>query len=186
MKRFIAVFAVLLVITVLLCGCDLLQSGSGEAAQNDSGSVLNGTWYVGGIYIEGKLIDIHDASAVEDIYDSVEISFDKKGNFSYYNFYLTEGGYRKILKEDYKSSYLLKSEKLFEFDYVNEEFVERPFYENRKTQYIISMLDENTFAMWSYDELTGGVKDKSSPILYVKSDCESSYIDNHKIDINSL
>ncbi|MBE6765141.1 MAG: hypothetical protein E7546_04605 [Ruminococcaceae bacterium] len=185
MKRFISVFSIFMVLSILLCGCDSSQADIKEDSK-ESKSALNDTWYVGGIYVEGKLIDVHDVSAVEDIYDSVLISFDEKGNFSYYNIYLTEGNYQEISREDGKATYILKSERFFEFDYVNEKFVERPFYENRKTQYIISMLDENTFAMWSYDERSGTVKDESSPTLYVKSDCKSDYIRKHKTDIDAL
>ncbi|MBP3413596.1 MAG: hypothetical protein J6L81_00145 [Clostridia bacterium] len=170
-------------IAALFCGCSSSQSDD-EALGAEPQRALSGTWVVGGIYLDGKLIDVNDAEGIASIYGNQLITFDEEGNFSYLNLFLTEGSYSKIFRKDYKMTYLLKSENFFRYDNDAEEFVEQPFYQGIKTQYIISLLDENTLAMWVYDESTDTLKDESEPILYVRNGSTSSYINKYKTDIN--
>lgn len=148
---------------------------------------LCGTWAVGGFYWESagvyyrdKLIDIHDDSGLESIYAGVILSFESDGSFVYTNLYIQTGYYEKIL--DLKNTYLLSVTSMSLFE--NGELVEKEY--SGATQYVVTLLDENTFEFAVYDPIMGIAKANDNPLVFSKYGTTSTYIETNKIDINKI
>ena len=63
-----------------------------------------------------------------------------------------------------------------------EEFKEEEI-DSEKTQYIITLLDDNTLSLGEYDPVIGKKKANTKTTLYVKEGEESTYIQENKTPI---
>ncbi len=146
--------------------------------------VIGGTWKVGGIYFKGNLIDINDNDAIESIYDTTMITFNEDGTFVYLKMYNDRGVWSEK-KQGSEDSFILKTESTFMYDLQNGSLVEREIESSNMTQYIATLLDENTFILNQYDSITGKAKVNDVPFLFVKQGDSSKYIAKNKMPINN-
>lgn len=145
---------------------------------------LGGMWIVGGVYWQSggvyhrdKLIDVHDNEALEDLYDSVILSFNRDGSFMYANGWIYGGEYIKSATND--NAYILTSTSKLVFK--DGELVEEEY--SGTTKHLITFIGENTFEFTEYDPITGKARANDYPLVFVKNDNSSSYIDANKIAI---
>lgn len=138
-------------------------------------------WKVGGLYYRNKIIDINDNDALADLYDSTFLSFDSDGSFMYINLFPKEGTYKPYAGDGTYDYYLLKTERTLKYDSEKDEFVESESASNKT--FIIAVLDENTIEFVEFDAITGRAKANEDPLIFVKSDEDSAYVQNNKTEI---
>lgn len=151
--------------------------GLGHCAEAQADSELLGLWGVGG-FIENRWVyDIHDYEALEDLYSGTWLWFDEDGRFQYrLNVVLDEGNYAP-LKEN---SYILRKESGSRLTCVDNALVIESTGET-KGSYTVELLDDgDTLIFGEMDPMTGKVKPDDTPLLFVRSGVESSYISQNK------
>lgn len=185
---------------IVLCLCGLISAfmlgacGSNEVKNSDievtesnvveGYDILGGTWTVGAIYYKNRLINVHDVDGLEDLYDSIYLTFNEDGSFVYYSTYNRKGEYTKY-DNDQSNSYLLKTTSLSKYDFENGELVEKEIESDSLKTYIITFLDEkDTIEFNEYDSVTGKSMEDGNQLVLVKGNT-SEYIDNNKTVINS-
>ncbi len=183
-------FTIILIICMLAfiagCGANSATTQSEDAAGEtevtyeeepaaEGYETIGGLWMVGGIYYNNRLIDVHDNAALYDLYDSVMLSFNRDGSFMYANGWIYTGEYTKSTTVE--NSYLLtltERHVLKDGKLVAEEYSD-------KSKDIITMIDENTFQFSQFDAITGKAAANDEPLLFVKDNTVSSFIDANKI-----
>lgn len=141
--------------------------------------ILGGTWKVGAIYYETRIISVQDVDGLEDLYDSTYLVFNEDGSFVYHNLYNYKGEYTKYNYEQY-NSYLLKTTSLSKYDLDNGVLVEKEVESDSLKTFIITFLDENdTIEFNQYDSITGKSMADGNQLFFVK-DNSSEYIDDNK------
>ena len=171
--------AIAFVVALLLVGC-----GANEDEPAAEGyDLLGGGWTVGGIYWEetsifrrGDLIDVHDVDGLEDYYKE-NLVLKQDGSFTYHHIWHFVGDYTKSAAGD--ESYFLTPTSTLTFE--NGELVEKEYSGTMK--WIVTLIDENTLACAEYGSITGKAKANEYPLVFVKEDTFSSYIDANKITI---
>lgn len=147
-------------------------------------SVIGGTWKVGGIYSRGRLIDIHDHDAIESMYSTTIISFNEDGSFVYLRTFNERGSWAEK-ETGTDDCFLLKTESSFVYDLQDGSLVEKETETTRQKQYLVTILDENTFALNEYDSITGNAKANDDPYYFVKQGTQSRYIADNKTAISN-
>lgn len=139
-------------------------------------------WEVNAIYYRNKVIDIKDNAALADLYDSTFLSFGSDGTFDYINLFIQEGVYVPYEGDGNYPYFLLKADKTLKYDSDKNELVESE--SSSKVTYLLAVLDDNTIEFVEYDAITGRAKADKDPLLFVKSDKESSFVQNNKTEIS--
>lgn len=186
-------FALLFLFGIVLCvlpGCNhttqtvtptLPVLSSSETTAISSGcEMLEGTWTVGGIYYNRKLIDITDNDTLADLYDITYLWIHEDGTFLYYNFYNHQGTY----SEKEENCFILKTDKVFTYDMTESGLEEKVVESSGKTSYLVTVLDDNTIQLDELDPATGKAAADSSPLLFVRENEESAYIQTNKTPLN--
>lgn len=155
-------------------------SSSETVASSGGCEMLEGTWMVGGIYYNRNLIDVADNDALADLYDTTYLWIHEGGTFLYYNFYNHQGTYAQ--KEE--NSFILKTDNVFSYDFTENGLEEKAIESSSKTSYLVTVLDDNTIQLDDLDPATGKAAADSSPLLFVREDEESSYIQTRKTPLN--
>lgn len=140
--------------------------------------ILGGTWTVGAVYYKNKVIDIHDAAGLADLYDSVYLSFQEDGTFTHFDLWIYQGEYTPIQTK--KDCFLLtrRTKTVLKDGELREEAY------SGNTKHILSVVDENTFVLAEYDPMTGAAKANQDPLIYVRQDESSEYVDGNKIAVS--
>ena len=176
-KRVCAFFLVLFALSLLTgCGSDNTGSNHEDDAAEGYGS-LGGAWTVSGICLgngDDKLIDVHDNEALEDLYDSVILSFNRDGSFMYVNGLIYSGDYVK--SADGNRTYILTTTSNLIFE--NGELVEKEY--SGAAKHLITFINESTFEFAEYDPITGKAKANEYTLVFIRDDTSSSYMDTNK------
>lgn len=152
-----------------------------EAA--DGYDVLGGhQWEVGGLFYKNQVVDIKDNDMLTDLYDSIYLSFGEDGSFLYLDVFPKEGTYEPYAGDGKYNYYLLKTVRNLKYDTDKGEFVDNE--SGSKKTYIIALLDDNTFEYVEFDKVTGRAKANEDPLIFVKSDAESPFVQNNKIKLS--
>lgn len=146
-------------------------------------SVIGGTWKVGGIYSRGHLIDIHDHDAIESMYSTTIITFNEDGSFVYLRTFNERGSWAEK-DPGADDCFLMRTESSFVYDLQDGSLVEKETETTRQKQYLVTILDENTFALNEYDSITGKAKANDDPYYFVRQGTQSEYIADNKTGIS--
>lgn len=161
---------------------DPTETDTLSADTPDGFSVIGGTWKVGGIYAKGRLVDIHDHDAIESMYRTTIVTFNEDGSYVYLRTFNERGSWME--KEPGRADcFIMNTESTFMYDLQDGSLVEKETETTRQKQYIVTILDENTFAMNEYDPITGRAKANDDPYLFVKQGTQSAYIADNKTAI---
>ena len=184
------------ILAVSFVGCGSGGSGASETANGSAETTEpeeaaagyeffgSNLWGVGGFADQyGKVIDIKDNKELTSMYDGHSLIFDSQGKYLYLNVFPTEGTYEPYEGDGAYEYYLLKPEKSYKWDAENDEFVENEL--GSKSTYIINIVDNNTIEYVKFDAITGKAKANESTLLFVRSDAESPYIQDNKINIQT-
>lgn len=149
-----------------------------ETLSADGFEILGGLWEVGGLYYNNNVVDIHDNSALNDLYNSVYLTFKRNGNFTYINGFIYGGEYLRSTSN--KDTYILT---INEKEYLKDNNIVK---ENvsKKLKYLVTIIDENTFRFSEYDSITGEEKAKENPLIFTKKDKINSFINSNKIELH--
>lgn len=164
-------------IAVFCVGCNYPAAELGDTPPVDGTDTLVGSWSVGGIYIDEKLIDVNDNKTIAEMYTDF-LSFYEDGLFHYSALVERQGLYARI--PDSENSFLLTVEKVYSLS--ESERLQR-MAENENSShllYLVTVLDENTLQFDTYDPIFGEAKTDSIPLLFVRTSQESTYIANNK------
>ena len=145
---------------------------------------IGGSWKVGGIVYKGSLIDIEDVEALEDLYDNVLITFNEDGSFVYLKTYNDRGSWSEKLQGS-DNRFLLQTESVFQYDLQSGALTEKEVEAADLKQYIVIMLDANTFVLYEYDDITGKEKADDNPCIFVKEGEHSDFIAYNKTPVDS-
>lgn len=178
-----------------LMGCSNFEADSretnnyieeSECTITDGFDILGGTWSVGAIYYKNNMVDIHDNDALEDLYDTIFLTFNEDGTFVYLNSYNYKGNYIKCKTEDEFDSYLLETTSLSRYTLENGSVVEKEVESDALKKFIITLLDEDgkTCVLNEYDTISDEAKVNEHSLIFVK-DNTSEYIDKNKINIGN-
>lgn len=172
MKHWISLTAVL---ALILAPC------LGHCAEAPAGSALTGLWGVGGLIENRWVYDIHDFPALGDLYDGTWLWFNEDGRFQFVqNVFVTEGTCAP-LKEN---SYILRKESGSRLACVDNALVTEST-GDVKGSYTAELLEDgDTLIFGEMDPMTGKVKADETPLLFVRSGAESSYIARNKKKIS--
>ena len=144
---------------------------------------IGGEWKVGGIVYKGALIDINDVEALEDLYDNTLLTFNEDGSFVYLKTFNNRGSWaEKQPGSDLR--FILKTESVFRYTLENGLLTETEAESTNLKQYIVTMLDANTFVLYEYDDITGEAKANDTPCIFVKQGEQSDYIAYNKTSVN--
>lgn len=163
--------ALIIVLALILAPCLDYRT------EAEAGSDLQGLWEVGG-FIENRWVyDIHDSKALEELYNSTWLWFDEDERFQYgLNVFLDEGTYAPLND----NSYILRKESGSRLTCVDDVLVIESTGEKKGT-YTVEMLgDGDTLIFGQMDPMTGKVKADDTPLLFVRSGADSSYIAQNK------
>ena len=201
-------FALLFLILFPLSGCDKSTVTAGEEgiapdempeltdvstpratstpkATPASGSeYLTGTWVVGAVYINDKIIDIHDNSTIEGMYDTIGLTFTEDGRFHYMDVFNFEGTYEMQEQSNTAISFLLRTSRTYRYHFEDDELSEVDIEGSDATHYVL-FTDANTFEYGTYDPITGKGKLDDSILYFVRSDANSDYISDNKMPLPS-
>lgn len=177
-KRTIVALLIFAIVLCLLPGCSHATETVTPTA--DGYELLDGTWIVGGFYYEKYLIDISDNDALMDLYDTTYLWFYENGTFQYMNRYNHRGSYAR--KDE--NSFILKTDTVFMYDITENGLEEKVIETSDKASYLVTVIDSNTIQFDDLDPVTGNASADSSPLLFVKEDEESDYIQTNKTPLN--
>ena len=135
-------------------------------------------WESGGVYHRDKLIDINDDDALASLYKGILLSFSSDGTFMYMNLFMYSG--TVVRRAEGEETYILTP--TTKSVYTDGEFVDEEY--TKATKYLVTFLDENTFEFVEYDPISGKAKASDNPLVFVKNDTKSVYVDTHKIAIS--
>lgn len=167
---------------IIICVMFLLASCGGETDSSDAAG-LTGDWELGGIYYNGRLIDINDVPGLDG---NEHLTVNEDGSFVYLRSVFGNKGKVVKLENEADGNFLLDSEETFMYEYENGEIVQTPTTEkNDPTKFLAEVLDENTIRVSEYDAALGKVSADADPILFVLSGTESEYIESNKFAINT-
>ncbi len=158
---------------------DTASSGTPEGY-----SVIGGTWKVGGFYYNGSLIDVNDNEAFKSMYDTTMITFNEDGSFVYLKKYNDRGKWHEN-RQGAEETFLLKTESVFIYDLQNGSLVEKEVESSNKKQYIVTLMDDNTFMLNEYDAIMGKAKGGGDTFIFVKQGEASAYIAEYKVPLNN-
>lgn len=194
-KQILTLFLALVLPVSVLCGCSAKKTTSESEKQEiissteavntaaDGFEELGGLWAPGAIYYEGKLIDLKDNESIASLYDSQYISIREDGSFEFLDYFGRRGTYSRYEKgKDGYISFLLHTDECFTTSYENGELVEIPNENSEKNTYLAEIPgdDPNTMILHKFDPLLGAPAADDDPIVYVKNECESSFIAKYK------
>ena len=178
----------ILLLTAITCLslCSMVFQVNVHAEQGESNSAvgfesLGGTWVVGGIYYNNKIVDISDNEKLMAIYDAVFLNFYEDGTFLYMNMYNDRGQY--TLQTN--GAFFLKTETVFLYEITSKGIVEKEVDNSSKITYIVSLIDKDTLQLGILDPMTGREKAGSDPLIFEREGVESSYISEHKVSLNN-
>lgn len=146
---------------------------------------LGGLWEVGGVYYQNKVIDIHDVPGLESMYSATFLNFREDGTFLYIRHFFTEGSYQR-LHDGADNTFLLKEDRVYRLDIQDGEIITIESEASGDGKYVVMLIngDENSLIFGQYDPLTGKIKANSEPIIFVRSEKESVYIQGQKVEIS--
>ena len=145
---------------------------------------IGGVWKMAGLYYEDHLIDIKDNENLSSMYGSQMITFNGDGTFVFLRKIWNDKGTWSAKEKNFEKCYILKTESRTQYTMENGVFTEKDSEISEYKQYIVTMLNGNTFALNEYDSFTGKAKAREMPTLYVREGEESVYIKNHKTPLN--
>ncbi len=139
-----------------------------QSAPADGYSDLGGMWKVGAVYYNNRLISVHDYPELEDLYDTVYLSFNEDGTFLYINVFFSEGTYTRLGDGD---SFLLKTDRVYRHEFQGGEYVEVEMESAPKTTHIITFTpgDAPSLRYSEYDPISGKAKANADPLVFEKS-----------------
>ena len=166
-------------LSIIICMMFLLASCGGGTDSSAAAGVA-GDWELGGIYYNGRLIDINDVPGLDG---NEHLTINEDGSFVYLRSVFGNKG--KVVKLEADGNLLLDSEETFIYEYENGEIVQTPTTEkNNPTKFLAEVLDENTIRVSEYDAAFGKISADADPKLFVLSGKESEFIESNKFAIN--
>lgn len=189
--RQITIVAVSLLILLSACGTAEQQLLSAQKANisetptetvpkdtvADGFDILDGSWKVGAVCYNDKIIDVQDSKALNSLYDNTYLEFGEDGTFTYINLWMYQGEY--VQSNTQKNSFILTRHT--EMSLKDGELQTEPYHGNIK--HILHILDQNTIEVSEYDPITGTAKANTTPILFVKQGKSSNFIEDHKTTV---
>ena len=149
---------------------------------------LNGIWQVGGIDYDYRdnparnmIVDTKDSDGLTDLYDGVFLSFFADGTFVYMNLFIHEGTYTAHPKNP--GCYILKTERSYRLTYEDGE-LNKVESEGAKSSYYLEICDDSLHFQ-DYDPFTGKAKANDNGLYFVKTEDESSFIQQNKAEIKT-
>lgn len=186
------------VLTLLLSFLLLISLGQGTSyamAENadqepsvDGYEILGGNWYVGAIYYENNLIDIHDNAAIADLYDSTFLSFDKDGTFTFYKHFFYTGNYTRY--NDSGSSndcFLLNIQSVFQIVFEKGELVKKDLDSSNVENRLVTMTSKanSSFLFNTFDSVSGKAKAGEEPLVFARDGSSSDpFITENKVHLS--
>lgn len=141
----------------VLCGCSAkeiaaapteteLQTES-TCSTADGYELLDALWSPGGIYVDGKLIDLNDNETIAGMYDANYLTFSGDGTFEFIEYFGERGTYSRYEKgRSGFTCFLLHTDECYTTSFENGEIVKVPNENTEKRTYLIEIPcdDENT------------------------------------------
>ncbi len=187
-KKYIAIILSVIAVFTLFAACGNKVPSENETdpqkVQAEGYDILGGTWYVGAVYYKNKIVDISDNSALEDLYDAVFLAFREDGTFTFSNYYMRDGVYTPIETDGGSKQFLLKTQRVYNYEFVDGVMTEKEKEDSKKTSYLVTILDEkDSFRFVEMDPVTGKAKADEDPWIFELANRDSEYISNNKIEI---
>ena len=145
----------------------------------DGYDILGGSWEVGAVCYDGKVVDVHDNDALASLYDNTFLEFYRGGTFTYINLRIYGGDYTRSKKQE--DSFILTRNT--ETNMVNGERKTEAYSGN--TKHIIQIIDRNTIEFSEYDPVIGAKKVDESTLIFVKRGKDSDFIGENKEAISN-
>ena len=167
----------------ILASCTLctLCSCSNDSIFIPNNINLMGTWHVGALLYDEKIIDITEVDDLEDLYKYISLTFENDGSFSYIssNLLSSYSGFYEICPNK-DNEFILSCEKYHSYGLENGEFTKKETESSK--EYRISVIDETTLYLEELKELSED-PDKIT-CIFVKDNTQSQYILDNKLDIS--
>lgn len=151
----------------------------------DGYDILKGTWYVGAIYYNNRLLDISDNNALSDLYDTTFLAFREDGTFTFSDIFMRDGTYTRKDTTNGKETFVLKTDRVYTYSFVDGKMVEKDKEDGAKTSYILTFNSSDSFEFVEMDPMTGAAKASATRMVFELSGEESDYISSNKTEINN-
>ena len=139
---------------------------------------MGGSWEVGAVYYNNRIVDIKDVSALADMYDTVLLYFNEDGTYTHINLWIFSGEYTRSKNQN--SAFLLTRKTVTSFK--DGKLITEPY--DGKVKEIVKVIDDNTIQLADYDPITGDTKIGSTPLFFVRKKCDSDFIRENKVQVS--
>ena len=186
--------AIILLLVLLLSACGAVEQPSSpettaasipetttqtEGPAADGFDVLGGSWEVGAVYNNGRIIDIKDVPALADLYDTVYLNFRQDGTFTHFNLWIFDGEYTRSKNKENSFILTRKTEKVLKDGQLTTE----PY--DGTLKHIVTVLDKNTIQLGEYDPITGEARSNPAPLIFVRKNRGSDFVSENKAPIST-
>lgn len=150
-----------------------------ETPAADGFDALGGSWEVGAVYNNGRIIDIKDVPALADLYDTVYLNFRQDGTFTHFDLWIFDGEYTRSKNKENSFILTRKTEKVLKDGQLTAE----PY--DGTLKHIVTVLDKNTIQLGEYDPITGEAKSSPAPLIFVRENQDSNFVGENKTPIST-
>jgi hypothetical protein len=189
MKKRMILSVVLPLVLLTSCGTQVTEPSPTEISFPETTSeipvpaadgfeTLGGSWEVGAVYYNNRIVDIKDVSALADMYDTVLLYFNEDGTYTHINLWIFSGEYTRSKNQN--SAFLLTRKTVTSFK--DGKLITEPY--DGKVKEIVKVIDDNTIQLADYDPITGDTKIGSTPLFFVRKKCDSDFIRENKVQIS--
>lgn len=171
MKKRMILSVVLPLVLLTSCGTQATEPSPTEISFSETTSenpvpaadgfeTLGGSWEVGAVYYNNRIVDIKDVSALADMYDTVLLYFNEDGTYTHINLWIFSGEYTRSRNQN--SGFLLTRKTVTSFK--DGKLITEPY--DGKVKEIVKVIDDNTIQLADYDPITGDIKVDSMPLVF--------------------
>lgn len=180
-KILVCLFLLASIFSLAVCTNEEQEDAEFLSPEETAGSsALKGTWHVGAVRSDGKLIDVQDNKTLANMFLEHSLTFKEDGSFLYspstLNIYEGEcSDHRQVADKEY----LLESSALLVFDSTKDEFVAKSEDVQSLPIYVVKSLDEGkTLELNEYDSTTGTAKEDSLTLIFIQGQSSEYILDN--------
>lgn len=149
-----------------------------EPPAADGFDILGGSWKVGAVYSDSRIIDITDIPALADLYDTVYLKFNQDGTFTHADLWIFDGEYTRSKTQ--QNSFILTRKTKSNFK--DGALTTEPYDGNLR--HIVTILDNDTIRLGEYDPITGSAKPSPEPLIFVRKNQDSNFVNENKTVIS--
>ena len=150
-----------------------------EPPAADGFDALGGSWEVGAVYNNSRIIDIQDIPALADLYDTVSLNFRQDGTFTHFDLWIFDGEYTRSKNKENSFILTRKTEKVLK----DGQLITEPY--DGTLKHIVTVLDGNTIQLEEYDPITGEAKPSPEPLIFVRKNRGSDFVSESKTPIST-